>query len=335
MTDLNGVRSSVCPTTRSSSLLASVCVTVKRSLLCTSGARWALHDHVSHRLGPSTSLSWFCRACGAVVTSPTARIRTWRDPTSAEPPKVGGRQCLERTTWFGAVNCQRYLYPPFKRNGGQNNPNLWHCLQTLTLKHTMKFFAAVTTLATFLLFLTSTHAQSIDIGPPLPGTIVTPGQNITVEVDKPVRSASALRFYFYFGAAIDCVLQNSLTGSDDVAIVIAMRSCATLPTGSCADFDVSQALGIILYQGPYTPAYQNVSGQGYKPPYQNFTVTVPSSLEAGEAVLSVTHLVLTGVSIWTCLTDCSSITDGLSFFSVQAGPYPYLEVKNVTVTSVD
>ena len=33
-----------------------------------------------------------------------------------------------------------------------------------------------------------TMAQSIDIGAPLSGTSVLPGQNITVEVDRPVRA---------------------------------------------------------------------------------------------------------------------------------------------------
>ena len=58
-----------------------------------------------------------------------------------------------------------------------------HLLSLLTMK--FSFFA--TTLATAAVFLTGVRAQSISIGSPLPGDAVSRGQNLTVEVDKPVR----------------------------------------------------------------------------------------------------------------------------------------------------
>ena len=70
-----------------------------------------------------------------------------------------------------------------------------------------------------------------------------------------------------------------------------MNSCFS--NGCTAPEDV---LGHVLYNGPYNPQFQ--SGEEQKPPHQNFTVTVPSSLEMGPAILSVTHLTLVGVSFF-------------------------------------
>ena len=64
----------------------------------------------------------------------------------------------------------------------------------------MKFFTSL--LLTSLLFA-SALAQGIAIGYPLPGAVFTPGQNITVEVEKPA----------------------TLTGSIDVGISISFLPC--------------------------------------------------------------------------------------------------------------
>lgn len=84
--------------------------------------------------------------------------------------------------------------------------------------------------------------------------------------------------------------QNSLTGSQEVAVVIAMNSCTST---SCLSPD--EVMGHVLYNGPYDPQYQ--TGEEEKPPHQNFTVTVPSSMTSGPVILSVTHLTLVGVSV--------------------------------------
>jgi len=132
-------------------------------------------------------------------------------------------------------------------------------------------------------------AQRIAIGAPADGTSVAAGSNFTVEVDRP----------------------NSLTGSQEIAVVIGLSSCANRPGGNCASLNASDVLGSILHSGPYTPQYQSVSGQGFKPPYQNFSVQVPSTMTKGLASLTVTHLSLVG-----------------------AGPFPFLETQNITLNVV-
>ncbi|EMD40034.1 hypothetical protein CERSUDRAFT_81333 [Gelatoporia subvermispora B] len=133
----------------------------------------------------------------------------------------------------------------------------------------------------------SVLAQNIQIGGPAEFASITAGSNITVEVDRP----------------------DSLTGSQEVAIVIALNSCSGHPDNSCASFDVTQDLGHILYSGPYDPEFHQGAGLPNKPPYQNFSVQVPSNLPAGEAALTVSHFSLVG-----------------------AGPFPFFEVKNITLT---
>ncbi|KAH9841939.1 uncharacterized protein C8Q71DRAFT_355764 [Rhodofomes roseus] len=134
-----------------------------------------------------------------------------------------------------------------------------------------------------------TFAQGIDIGAPLAGSAILPGQNLTVEVDRP----------------------NSLTGSEEVAIVISIVPCETSTCNSPTE-DISTnlgPLGVILYNGPYNPQYDSVSPPDHKPPHQNFTVQVPSWYRSGDSVaLAVTHISL-----------------------VSAGPWVLLEFKNVSL----
>ncbi|TFK49566.1 hypothetical protein OE88DRAFT_1662087 [Heliocybe sulcata] len=127
----------------------------------------------------------------------------------------------------------------------------------------------------------SAMAQSIDIGAPANGSLVSSGTNIVVEVDRP----------------------DTLTGSQEVAIVIAIRSCFG---GVCAN--PADVLGSILYTGSFNPAFTSEPGTGSKPPHQNISVAIPSTLQSGPATLSVTHLSLVG-----------------------AGPFPLFEIKNVTL----
>ncbi|KAI0916744.1 hypothetical protein AcW1_007890 [Taiwanofungus camphoratus] len=125
-------------------------------------------------------------------------------------------------------------------------------------------------------------AQNINIATPVNGSTVSNGQNITVEIDRP----------------------NSLTGSQEVAVVIAINQC---PNNDCSTFNASQDLGEILYNGSYRPVLNNSVVS--RPPSQNFTVQVPSSYNSGDVVaLSVTHLALVG-----------------------AGPEVMLEVKDVSL----
>jgi hypothetical protein len=73
-----------------------------------------------------------------------------------------------------------------------------------------------------------------------------------------------------------------------MGIAIGLTSCASAP---CRDAD--EVLGTILYNGPFKPVYHESS----QPPYENFTVTVPSSATVGKSQINVAHAALIGVSI--------------------------------------
>ncbi|KAF8218124.1 hypothetical protein K438DRAFT_1796340 [Mycena galopus ATCC 62051] len=128
----------------------------------------------------------------------------------------------------------------------------------------MKFFSS---LALSALFATAALAQGTDIGAPADGATVRAGSNITVEIDRP----------------------DTLTGSIEGAVVIGFESCVGI--NSC--FPPSEAMGAILYNGPYAPEFHTDVTPG-KPPYQNFTVTIPSSAPAGVAQLNLAHFSLVG-----------------------------------------
>ena len=93
--------------------------------------------------------------------------------------------------------------------------------------------------------------------------------------------------------------QNSLTGSTEVGIAISLKSC-TGYTGGCDVVNVSEVLGSTLLISQWSPTYHQ--DQWY--PYSNFTVTIPENFESGDAILSATHLVLVGVSIFPWPRPC-------------------------------
>ncbi|KAJ5653104.1 hypothetical protein N7490_000107 [Penicillium lividum] len=120
-------------------------------------------------------------------------------------------------------------------------------------------------------------AQSAQIGLPKAGQTVAPGSNVIVQVQRP----------------------NSLTGSQEMGVAIGISSCGS---GSCLPAD--EVMGSIVYNGKFNPVYHET----YLPPYQNFSVTVPSSFAAGNAQINVAHATLIG-----------------------AGPFPDLETLNQTI----
>ncbi|KAG6330028.1 hypothetical protein ID866_9062, partial [Astraeus odoratus] len=126
----------------------------------------------------------------------------------------------------------------------------------------------------FLLFIAVAFTQNAVIGYPPNGYTVTPGTNLTVQIQRP----------------------NSLTGSEEVAVVIGFQTCRTNGCISAADY-----MGLILYNGPFSPQYHEFPS----PPYENFTVQIPTSAVAGTGLIGVAHVTLIG-----------------------AGYYPYLEVLN-------
>ncbi|KAL1950809.1 hypothetical protein VTO73DRAFT_5933 [Trametes versicolor] len=126
-------------------------------------------------------------------------------------------------------------------------------------------------------------AQNVIIAAPPALATVFPGQSIVVDIDR----------------------VPSLTGSQDVAVAIGIKSCVGLaPAETCDGVDTTGDIGTPLFSGPYTP--QPV-GNGHSDLFQNFTVTIPQFLPEGAAVLSVAH------------------------FGLIIGEEPFLEVVNQTV----
>lgn len=51
-------------------------------------------------------------------------------------------------------------------------------------------------------------------------------------------------------------------------------------------------MGTVLYNGPFDPQYHEY----YMPPYQNFTLEIPEGVETDDAIVTVAHFSLVGVS---------------------------------------
>lgn len=150
----------------------------------------------------------------------------------------------------------------------------------------MKLFAVLGSLAA------ACYAQNVAIGSPLGNSTVYPGQYINVEVLKPV-SRHMLDCLFVLSRFVRP--QNSLSSSTEVAVVVSMAPC---PSDGCTSTSYNPAnfLGQILYNGPYNPQPHPEDQPFYRPPYQNFTLPVPTSFTPGEKVaVIVTHFSLIGV----------------------------------------
>ncbi|EGN95754.1 hypothetical protein SERLA73DRAFT_186960 [Serpula lacrymans var. lacrymans S7.3] len=128
------------------------------------------------------------------------------------------------------------------------------------------------------LFAGAALAQNIAIAQPPQGASVAPGSNMTVQLNKP----------------------NSLSSSEEVAVVIGIQSCSKSACSAPADI-----LGEILYNGAYNPVYH----EPQLPPYQNISVTIPASFPNGTAQIGIVHVNLIG-----------------------AGPMPNLQTLNQTIT---
>ncbi|KAF9267412.1 hypothetical protein L218DRAFT_955302 [Marasmius fiardii PR-910] len=125
----------------------------------------------------------------------------------------------------------------------------------------MKTFIAFT-----LSLILSVLSQSIQIAQPTDGTTVTPGQSLNVMLEFP----------------------NSLTGMKHVSVVISSLDC----TQECSKQVASDSLGKTLYAGDYDPEFH----ESDKPPYQNFTVTLPQGIVTSSTQLTVAHFMLVGAS---------------------------------------
>ncbi|KAF9226919.1 hypothetical protein BS17DRAFT_776339 [Gyrodon lividus] len=123
----------------------------------------------------------------------------------------------------------------------------------------MKFFSVAAFLATAV---ASVFGQTIELGYPTSGTILTPGQSFTAQVIQPESMASCIQ----------------------VGIALAMDSCSN---GVCPQ--PADQLGDVLYAGPWTPTGHSQGGF-----YQNFTLQVSEYMSAGPAIFTLTHLCLLG-----------------------------------------
>ncbi|KXN82043.1 hypothetical protein AN958_03294 [Leucoagaricus sp. SymC.cos] len=128
----------------------------------------------------------------------------------------------------------------------------------------MKVFAAL------LLGASAGFAQRITIGVPQDQATFSAGQSFVVEIDRP----------------------NFQSSAQEVSVVIGINSCAGF-NGECPS--PSDTMGTVLYSGSYNP--QLVTSMPFKPPHQNFTVTVPPRIQKGPAQIGVAHFSLIGASL--------------------------------------
>ncbi|KAI8989671.1 hypothetical protein BD414DRAFT_536065 [Trametes punicea] len=120
-------------------------------------------------------------------------------------------------------------------------------------------------LLAILLLAVTALAQRVTLLAPAFNSPLSPGQNFTVDVDKP----------------------DSLSPSYDVSVAIGLQSCGTAPCEALASAGI---LGNILYTGDYTPQLRPNSSDVS----QNYTVQVPSTMASGPAILTVAHFYLLG-----------------------------------------
>ncbi|RDX50212.1 hypothetical protein OH76DRAFT_1555756 [Lentinus brumalis] len=155
----------------------------------------------------------------------------------------------------------------------------------------MKSIIALATLAA------SALAQSVNIGAPADMSTVTPGNNITVQVNRPVGVPHTPFNPTRPAPPRLTAIQNTLTGSEEVAIAIGLFPCsgADGQPASCAGTNTTGVLGTVLYNGPYEPQYAD--GAPSLPPHQNFSIQVPATFKSGQVSLGVAHFALVGASM--------------------------------------
>ncbi|KAF5348506.1 hypothetical protein D9756_009646 [Leucocoprinus leucothites] len=127
----------------------------------------------------------------------------------------------------------------------------------------MKVFAAL--LASLAAVVS---AQNVMIGAPSNGAQLTAGESTVVQIKLP----------------------PSLTSVTQVSVVIGIAPCFS---NFCPP--PSDQMGNLLYSGPYDP--QRDPNSGSIVIYQNFTVTIPSHIPEGPAVLGVAHFYLLGAAL--------------------------------------
>lgn len=97
------------------------------------------------------------------------------------------------------------------------------------------------------LFLTA-FSQTITILSPPADAMITPGQNLTVQLGFPVSTSVVFTPPSTYSNVL-CFKRNSLTGVKHISAVIAMMDCHGQPCTTSAD----STIGIPLFAGNYTP----------------------------------------------------------------------------------
>jgi hypothetical protein len=130
---------------------------------------------------------------------------------------------------------------------------------------------------------------------------------------------------FYSLSSIFCQLITSYqpfqSSAQEVAVIIGFKSCVPSP-GLCS----IDTLGNILFNGLYRPTLHPTGSSGV---YQDIDITIPSGVSAGQAVISVAHFSLIGVSL-LMFTARPAISN--RFLNLQASLNPFVETVNSTVT---
>ncbi|KAK7444309.1 hypothetical protein VKT23_015321 [Stygiomarasmius scandens] len=129
----------------------------------------------------------------------------------------------------------------------------------------MKLFTAA---LSALSLATVALGQSAHIGFPTDGATVSAGSPLSVNVIRP----------------------NTISSSEEVAVVIGIASCTTSDQGCLAP---NLTMGSILYNGPFDPQIPSPT----EPPSQNITVDIPSDIPKGETQLNFAHFFMVGASL--------------------------------------
>ena len=151
----------------------------------------------------------------------------------------------------------------------------------------------------------SAFAQRCQITAPAEWSTVKPGSKVTVELDRPVRACIAPSPPLAPIRTDNDVTRDQMTlsSSQEVAIAIGFWPC----NGPCNRTDVTEVMGSLVYSGPYNPQLNTTAN--WRPPYQNFTVTVPEHFTPGSEVsLNVAHFSLIGVRFAPLLRLVSAAT---------------------------
>ncbi|KAN0096994.1 hypothetical protein V8E55_001440 [Tylopilus felleus] len=138
--------------------------------------------------------------------------------------------------------------------------NIWGTRRTERSRYIrMKLLSVVSILVGAV---ASVLGQTIELGYPTDGTVLSPGQSFTAQIIQP-------------GSIASCI---------QVGIALAMDTCNN---GVCPQ--PANQLGDVFYAGPWNPT---AHGQGGF--YQNFSLQVPQGWASGLSIFTLTHLCLLG-----------------------------------------